>query len=485
MDIPKHISQYLNKNDLEKDKLYSVVTDIDGAVKDIGNVSDIVLAKPIIGKRIDEYLPVFLDVFPIKENLYLPNMRLTHGGMFNIHLILNKIDVWIFFEDVEMKIEAFKSKIIELKALHKREFQLLEAIGYLVLKKIGKSGYEVISKYPAWLYQLLTHKDDLVLHGVVEVFPFLDFFITMSDEEHINEEIKQNYSGIWTQSTNDGGEIHLNAWIFQIHDDSYLLIDRVESTVSSEQNIIQLARENSLAYEQLRKAKLELQDLVILKDKFVSIVSHDFRSPLSSIYDGIDFLNVDLDVGSVVDDDHRDIVSHLKSEISRLLDYNNKLYNWTKMNLENIEINETTFEMVLVLSDLSLKFDKRLKSKELKIKVDIVDDAMVKSDYVLLNQAISNIIDNAIKFSPHGSMITLQLTRNYLSIQDEGCGISEEKIEEILKGYNLKSTKGTNGEIGTGLGLNIVTRIISTLGFSLSIESDENIGTKFIISFNN
>ena len=265
--------------------------------------------------------------------------------------------------------------------------------------------------------------------------------------------------------------------------ENYLLIHPVNVGPSAQLNVIQMARENSLAYEQLNKTKEQLQELVQLKDQFVSIVSHDFRSPISTLTDGISFLLEDLSKTKTFDDSHREIIVQIKNELIRLLNYNDKLYNWTKLNLGSIELNITTVSIDLLVSTLNGQFDKRLNEKNIRMNLLVHHHVELETDYVLLNQAISNLIDNAIKFSREKGEIVIEIDKHFLKISDRGIGMSPSKIEEIKRGYSLKSASGTKGEAGSGLGLSIVTRILKTLNFKFDIQSEINKGTTFMISF--
>lgn len=483
MKIPIEIQSYLSNNELDEKGIYFLELQSTGEVMSLGNSADLLIATPVIGDKIDQYLPVLVGVFPVVNSFNLPNIQLRHGQFFDIHILKKEDSVWIILKEVSKKIEHLITQIAQNNELTKTQFQLLEALEYLVFKKNENGIFIPISEFPYWVSELEDSHINFEEVEIEDVFPFLSFFVDSCKQTQISEVSKQTYSGIWTQSKVNGEEIHLNAWSFQVLDDAYILIHSVDFGYNTQNNIIQLARENSLAYEQLQKTKQELQDLLILKDKFVSIVSHDFRSPLSSIYDGLSFLVKDLKNDEKFDSDNFEIVQQVQKEVVRLLDYNDKLYNWTKMNLNTIETHKVDVDLVLLMSDFEQNFEKRLQEKNLRLNVEIVDDVIVCTDEVLLNQVISNIMDNAIKFSQEGASIDLILNHEYLEIKDYGVGIPEPKIEEIIKGYSLKSTNGTKGEVGTGLGLNIVTRIINELNFRLDIKSIEGEGTSFRIIF--
>lgn len=479
MFFPESIEKYILQNAIVKDDLFYLITSVDGKIEDVGNSTNALITQPLVGENVFDYLPVFTGLFPVVKNIYLPNVQLTHDRIFNVHLIVSDQKVWILNQNVTYKIEQYRQQHERSVELKKVEFSLLEALDYFVLKKTAHQQYVPVSVWPKWMAELnLNHQEPLQL----EIhFPFLAFFVDQVDRNQFSE--NDHYSGIWTQNTADGGELHLNAWSFRIPDETYLIIHPVNVGPSAQFNVIQLARENSLAYEQLKKTKEQLQELVQLKDQFVSIVSHDFRSPISTLTDGISFLLEDLSKTKTFDDSHRDIIVQIKNELIRLLNYNDKLYNWTKLNLGSIELNVTTVSIDLLVSTLNGQFDKRLNEKNIRLNLMVHQHVELETDYILLNQAISNLIDNAIKFSHENGEIVIEIDEHFLKISDRGIGMSPSKIDEITRGYSLKSTSGTKGEAGSGLGLSIVTRILKTLNFKFDIQSEINKGTTFMISF--
>lgn len=472
MKFPENIEKYLQENGIGKNSLYYLVTSTNGEIEDVGNSKVISISAPVKGELIANVMPVFEGFFPLKEQLYLPNIQLFHHRYFNIYLVPLKDKIWILIDEVTQKVNRLKQKAFNDNEKINNELQLLTALDFFVLKEKAVNVYEPVLPIPGWASNSINGSTEQI--NLNDAFPFLAFYSEQKENHTL-------FTGVWTQIINGGIETHLKAWFVPVLNDWFLLIQ--PANAEKDNNIIQLARENTLAYEQLKKTKAQLQELVKLKDEFVNIVSHDLRSPISTLTDGISFLLEDLDGTKSFDSSHREIIEQVREELVRLLDYNNKLYNWTKLNLDSIELNVTKVSLDLLLTNLNGKFDKRLNEKNIRLILTIYHHVEIQTDYVLLNQAISNLVDNAIKFSKVGSDVKLVVNEHSLMVVDQGVGIPEEKIDEIMKGYSLKSSQGTSGEKGTGLGLNIVTRIIKTLNYNLEIKSEIGKGTTFIISF--
>lgn len=474
MNLPVHILDYLAKNKIDETHLFYVVVSKSGEVVDVGNSNQLSTAHIVLGQKIEEFMPVFAGLFPYKKNLYLPNIELQQHHFYNVHMIGSDDLVWILFGDVSVQIVKLKESIAAARK-YTTEAALLRSLEYLILKEVGKGGFEIFMQEPEWVHDLI--KENHSTLNVEEEFPFLSVYFNQENEP------TAMYTGIWTQVTQSGVEIHLNAWLVRLEHEKYILIQPVHSALVNDKSIIQVARENSLAFEQLTKTKEQLQELVRLKDQFVSIVSHDFRSPISTLTDGISMLLDDLNAEKQFDSSHREIIEQIHEELIRLLNYNNKLYNWTKLNLDSIELNITPVSLDLMIANLNGQYDKRLNDKKLTMRLKVCHHVELETDYVLLNQAVSNLVDNAIKFSSPGSEIAVMTGKNFLKITDQGPGISQDTLQAIKQGYTVKSKKGTNGETGTGLGLTIVSKILKTLNFNLDIESEIGKGTSFTISF--
>lgn len=472
MMLPVEIEQYLTLHQIHNLPLVYVVTNASGNIVNVIDKEGMLPFTLIQGENITGFLPVFTGLFPVSAPLILPNIQLFNEQYFNIYLYPQAHQTWIFFKEVSEQVQQLRSYIAQAGSGSANSFALLEGLDYLVVKQSSAYNFQPLTFPGNWINQIFIKMP--VMINLEESFPFLAFFTDQQENE--------KYSGIWSQTTLSGNDIHLNAWAITLNNQLFLLIQPVKPESINDQHVIQLARENRLAYEQLKKTKEQLQELLILKDQFVNIVSHDFRSPIATLTDGVSLLMADLDAAKPFDQSHREIIAQVHSELVRLMNYNNKLYNWVKLNMSQLELTVTRVPLDLMLANLNGQFDGRLNEKDLHLKLIVNHYVELDTDYVLLNQAVANLLDNAIKFSPPGEEIVIELNKNSLIIHDSGGGLPKEQIDTILKGYSLKSTAGTLGETGTGLGLSIVVRILKNLNYSLDIETGK--GTSFIITFN-
>ncbi|MDA3927364.1 MAG: hypothetical protein PF541_00270, partial [Prolixibacteraceae bacterium] len=312
MQYPIFIAKYIEKNKVDSTDLSYLITSTDGIIVNIGSSAECLIASPVVGNYLSNYMPVFEGVFPVKEDVYLPNVQLSHSLFFNIHIVVYSDQIWILCQNITENIHKIRRLIEKKKEVKKYEFSLLEALGFYVFKNNKVGGYRPISGAPKWVNKITNNLEERI--DIEILFPYLAFFVEQLPKGIIRKGTIDHYSGIWTQNTLNDSEIHLNAWLYQVLDDSFILVQPVNENKKKENKIIQSARENTLAYEQLQKTKKELQDLLKLKDQFVSIVSHDFRSPISSLTNGISFLLEDINQSKIFDDSHREIIIQIKQE---------------------------------------------------------------------------------------------------------------------------------------------------------------------------
>jgi len=237
----------------------------------------------------------------------------------------------------------------------------------------------------------------------------------------------------------------------------------------------------------VEKSKLyqELGDLNQLKNKFIGIVAHDLRSPIAVIkgYIGL-FLG---DFLGDIPNKQREFLTNMDRVCENMLNLINDL-----LDISSIESGKLELEMKEVALEEYLReyysFNSLLaKAKSIEFKLDIESDLhKVIIDPERINQVITNLVTNAIKFSFPGNSIVLRAkvvdNEVQISVQDEGQGIPEDQISRIFHEFSDVRSKGTAGEKSTGLGLAIVKRIVSAHNGRVWVESKVDEGSTFTFS---
>lgn len=221
-----------------------------------------------------------------------------------------------------------------------------------------------------------------------------------------------------------------------------------------------------------------------IKEKIISVVAHDLRNPFTAIFAYLQMLTERYDQ---YDDEKR------KAYIEKLREANQNLYSLLESLLGWITTGDGKLEYhpeTVAVTDqirLAAEASKTLadkKSIDLDIRVDETLTAV--ADRNMLTAVVRNLLNNAIKFTPRGGRVSVLAeetrTRVALVVKDTGIGMTPKQIEMVLSGKKLPSTKGTDAETGTGMGLVICLEFIAMMGGSLSIDSGPEPGCTFRVT---
>ena len=228
----------------------------------------------------------------------------------------------------------------------------------------------------------------------------------------------------------------------------------------------QLNELNEAVFEQ----KKQLEDLNQLKDTMFSIISHDLRSPLSSVYmlmRMIDEQGLDTAKGL-------EMVKELSREVNQSLFLLNNLMIWSNINLQQVQPYFESFSVKSIVSEVVDFFKNDIEFKKLNVRVDIDKGLNVWADLNMTQTILQNLLSNAIRFSYEAGEIVVAATKQenkiLITVEDYGEGIDQGKIKEIFEPA-VRLKKGTMGERGVGLGLNISNTYAELMEGELKIVS--------------
>jgi signal transduction histidine kinase len=236
----------------------------------------------------------------------------------------------------------------------------------------------------------------------------------------------------------------------------------------------------------LKKSEEELRHLNATKDKFFSIIAHDLKSPFNSILGFTEMLKNEarnLDIDSI--EKYAGIINSSAQHTFELLE---NLLDWARMQQGRI-----LFEPKPILFNDIVKSEfESLKETANKKNISLVDgnpeNIILKADENMLRIVIRNLISNAIKFTPKQGFIkvTSELHDDYfhISITDSGIGIQPETIGKLFKIETSFTTRGTENEKGTGLGLLLCKEFIEKHGGKIWVESEVGKGSSFNFTLN-
>lgn len=252
---------------------------------------------------------------------------------------------------------------------------------------------------------------------------------------------------------------------------------------------LELAR-NNLQVEAFRLLELndklldsekKLTELNATKDKFFSIIAHDLKNPFNSLLSMTRFINDVYD--QLSDEERKRILENLKTAAKSGYGLLENLLEWSRSQIGGIQFKpELSNIYELVINNIALS-KSQLEKKMIKISTLIQTDQYAYFDYYMIDSVVRNLISNAIKFSHVHGEIIIRSERNNdkltVSVSDNGVGMKPEDMDKLFKIEISHSTKGTNKEKGSGLGLILANEFLCHHNSILGVESEVGKGTTF------
>lgn len=224
----------------------------------------------------------------------------------------------------------------------------------------------------------------------------------------------------------------------------------------------------------------QLRDMENYQKKFVANVSHDFRSPLTSIKGYIEAMAD----GTIPPEMQSKYLNIILFETERLTDLTRDLLELNAFDTQELLLNRESFDIHDVIRSTAASFEGTCTQKKISIELVLATRHLsVFADKHKIQQVLYNLIDNAIKFSDPDSIITVETTERgekvFVSVKDNGVGIPRDSLNKIWERfYKTDSSRGKDKK-GTGLGLSIVKESIQAHGENINVISTEGVGSEF------
>lgn len=219
------------------------------------------------------------------------------------------------------------------------------------------------------------------------------------------------------------------------------------------------------------------------QQKFLSNISHDFRSPLTSIKGYLEAIQD----GTIPPEMLDKYIGIMLFETERLTKLTSNILTLNELDPKSVRLDISTFDLNSIIRHTVETFEGTCKKKGLKFNITYANSVQnVKADKGRIQQVIYNLIDNAIKFSKENSYIYITVKEKgekaQISIKDTGCGIAKEDIDKIWdRFYKSDSSRGRDKK-GSGLGLSITKEVIQAHGENIDVVSTVGVGTEFIFT---
>lgn len=262
---------------------------------------------------------------------------------------------------------------------------------------------------------------------------------------------------------------------------------QVDVTLKIEQERAQArAKKLKLRNEMLQIEKQQLQKLNEAKSDFISVASHQLRTPATAVKQYLGMLEDGI-YGDMTKEQLKALKTAYESN-DRQLRIIDKLLQIARIDAGKIKIKRERTDISAMIKNIEQEFSYRLTERRQKIKYSVPESHLYMSiDEQLLRTVFENIIDNAMKYSTKDTSITID-TRDFddrteIRICDQGIGMSKESVDKLFKKFTRIENSVTRDIGGTGLGLYWVKKVLELHGANIDISSSEHEGTEFLMTF--
>jgi signal transduction histidine kinase len=222
-------------------------------------------------------------------------------------------------------------------------------------------------------------------------------------------------------------------------------------------------------------------ELNLAKNEMVSLVSHELRTPLTSIRGYSDMLVK----YNLVEEKGKQFLATIIAESQRLNNLIQSFLDIAYIESGRQKITKTEFEIGPILRDMLSAVAPVAAAKDIRLEAQATDQ-FVRADRLLMYQALSNLVTNAIKYSPSGSTVRISVAngngRVRFLVADQGCGIPAEEASKVFEKFYRRSNRETQEQSGFGLGLAFVKEVAVRHGGEVTVDSEVGKGSTFVLS---
>lgn len=226
------------------------------------------------------------------------------------------------------------------------------------------------------------------------------------------------------------------------------------------------------------KKRIQLESSLRFKNKVLSVIAHDLKNPVASVAQFADLLATKPALA-----EKKEFLDSLQESSQAAVNLLDNLLYWGRSQTDELKVSPVNFEVDQLFKEVESLFLHMALQKELDLQTECAPGITVFADKALVNMVVRNLVSNAVKFTPRKGTIRISAQREgtgvRFSVSDSGVGIKEEILEILETEGHLDSSEGTEREMGTGLGLQLVKDLLDKNGGKLIIESQPDQGSTF------
>lgn len=267
----------------------------------------------------------------------------------------------------------------------------------------------------------------------------------------------------------------------EITESNTQLVDLNHNLLEQKKMFEELNHKLNVSNKKLKESERNLMEINSTKDKFFSIISHDLRNPFASIVSFSRILKRDM--MNMTKAELGELALELDKSVLKIDNLLENLLQWSRAQTGKIKYRPDYLALHEIVKDNLNLFENNARDKQINLVDKVSDEMVVWADRNMTDTVIRNLLSNALKYTePEGEIVIESELRNhrvYVSIKDNGVGMSEEAKSKIFRTDALHSTYGTMDEKGSGLGLLLCKEFVEKQGGEITFQSQENEGSVF------
>lgn len=304
---------------------------------------------------------------------------------------------------------------------------------------------------------------------------FFDRVQAGSDEHPVELQLKKRSGAIIT--------VRAHSRILRDENGTALGFEGVLENITAQK---ELERQVHANIRKLESTREELTRLNAQKDKILAIVSHDLRSPFSSILGFCDLLKTEFT--TLTDAEKMEYIGFINDAAVQQLALVNSILDWSRLETGRINLKVEELDLRTIVTTVATSMLGLARKKHITIVHAVPEGTSLRADEDLIRRMLLNLLGNALKFTPAGGTVTISVNAQsdgelVLTVSDTGVGIPQEDLPKLFKIEEKYTRQGLQGENGTGLGLPMCYEIMKKHNGSIEAVSQEGKGTSFILTF--
>ncbi len=429
--------------------------------------------------------------FPIKENdTNFEEMMEKYGEVIGFETIWQKEEknpIYVrqnnkAIKDEEGNTLSYEGTVEDITEIKKAQSSLAKSESRLsIAQEIAHIGYW---EYDLTSMELIWSKGLYKIFGLAqdEIKADLKLFMDMihPEDKNLLKEVENKFMEIREETTFYYRIIKPDGGIRYLY--SIIKTDSENNKVKKIFGTVQDVTEQKLSENNLIKAKEDAEESNRLKSSFLANMSHELRTPLTGILGFSDILS-----DEIITPEHNEMVKGIKVSCKRLLETLNSILDLSRIEANKYEINFSLINLNEIINDEYKLFYPSASAKNIFLNLNLPQtEIFIKSDEKILKIIISNLVNNAIKFTSKGGVtITLEslIDSVKINIKDTGIGISDENQKFVFEEFRQASEGLGRRFEGSGLGLTLVKKFVDLLEGEINLKSELNSGSEFSVIF--